>query len=81
LDLDFAIIDQERAAVGLVIPEQTFHQGRLASTVFTEEGMHRPLGDPQRDAVQRREAAEALGDADGFDSNRSHGAGPLRPRR
>ena len=63
-----AIADNDLAFVGLVVAHDAFDQRRLAGAVLTEERMEGAGPHFQRNLIERRELAEALGHVDGFDT-------------
>src|SRR5206468_4202032 len=64
--------DEEIAAIGAVIAEQTFDKGRLAGAVFAKQRVDRAGLYFQRDIVERGERAEALRHARRLDAHRAH---------
>src|SRR5262249_24757178 len=66
-DLALAAAHDDLARVGRVVSDQALHEGALAGAVLAQERRERAGRDAQRDAVERREGAEALGHAEHFD--------------
>jgi hypothetical protein len=63
VEVHFLPVDQDRALVRSVEPEEGVHQGGLPSTVLSEEAVDLARLDDQVDRVVRREGAEPLGDS------------------
>ena len=59
---NLAALDQHRAFVGLVQPEQDVHQGALAGAVLADHGMEFAGVEGERHRVERHMRLEALGD-------------------
>jgi hypothetical protein len=61
----------DAARVGAIEPEEDAHQGGLARSVFSEEGMNRALLDLEGHVVVGANTGEILGDSQHFD-DKSH---------
>ncbi len=68
VDLLLALADDDLALVRPVIAHDAFDERALARAILAEEGMEAARCHPDRDIVERGEAAEALRHADGFDA-------------
>lgn len=67
-DLAHLAVQQDVAAVGLVVAVQDAHQRGLAGAVLADEAMDRTLGDREADVRIRLHGSEMLGDAAEFNS-------------
>jgi hypothetical protein len=63
LEPDGPVVEEDLALVGVVQAEEDVHQGGLASSVLTQEGVNRSLGHLEVDPVVRQDAGEPFGDA------------------
>ena len=72
---DLAPVERERALVRRIEAHDAFDQRRLARPVLAQQRVERASRRLERDIVQRREGAETLGHAEGFER------GPARGRR
>src|ERR1700760_2330904 len=59
---NLAALDQHRALIGLVQPEQDVHQGAFAGAVLADDRMKFAGVEGQRHPVKRHMRLEALGD-------------------
>src|SRR5690242_1537627 len=63
MDLDLAAVQQDLPLVGGVVAHGALHQGALARAVLAQQRVERALLHPHRHIVERRQGAEALGEA------------------
>ena len=64
------VVDDELAGIGLVVAHDAFDERRFAGAVLAKERVERARPDFQRNLIERRELAEALGHVDRFDAER-----------
>ncbi|GAA0305552.1 hypothetical protein GCM10010302_50260 [Streptomyces polychromogenes] len=70
---DLLPVDGDGALVRLLHAVEDLHQGRLAGTVLTDEGVDRALADGDGDVLVGDDAGETLGDAVQFYGERGAG--------
>jgi hypothetical protein len=69
-DGGFAAVHQDPARIGLVEAEKDGHEGRLAGSVLSQQGVDRALLHPEGHAVVGANSGKILGDVDHLDGVR-----------
>ena len=69
------LVDDQLAGIGLVIAHDAFDERRFSGAVLAEKSVECAGPDFQRNLVERRELAEALGHVDRFDPERLFAGG------